>query len=298
MTPFKIAIASGKGGTGKTTVSVNLSYFLSKHITQSIQLVDCDVEEPNDALFFPKAQLTSTKEVTQLIPFIETAKCTFCRKCTEYCEFNAIVVLPTAKFAQVNASLCHSCGACLHACEFDAITENPEPIGTIRALDNGIGSGLVEGRLNIGSAMQTMLIRELKSDVSSDHKIIIYDAPPGTSCPVVETVADADYTMLVTEPTPFGLHDLRLTVDLLKDINVPFGVVVNKAGLGNSDVFTFLKKENIELLGELPFEKSYAKKYASGKLLEGVTPEIEARYMKIIDKIVLRIDKHDRDNNS
>ena len=298
MKPFKLAIASGKGGTGKTTVSVNIAHFLNANHTNSIQLLDCDVEEPNDALFFPNAELVSTKEVTQEIPRIDTDKCTFCRKCAEWCEFNAIVVIPPVKFAEVNSSLCHSCGACLVACEFDAIKEYPEPIGTISYLNTGIGAGLAEGRLKIGSAMQTLMIKELKKNVSDEHQIVIFDAPPGTSCPVVETVADADYIILVTEPTPFGLHDLKLTITLLRDIGKEFGVIVNKSGLGNSDVFNYLNDEKIELLGEIPFDKDYAKKYADGSILNNISADIESRYHTIVDKIALRVKAYEGDNNS
>ena len=293
---YKIAIASGKGGTGKTTVSVNLYHFIYTTFCRNIQLVDCDVEEPNDALFFSGAKLTSSTTINQLIPKIDVDKCTFCRKCVDYCEYNAIVVIPPVNFAEVNSSLCHSCGACLVACEFDVITEKPEPIGQASFYDTGIGNGLVEGRLKIGSAMQTLLIKEVKKLVSNSDGITIYDAPPGTSCPVVETVSDADYVILVTEPTPFGLHDLKLTVELLKDIKKPFGVIVNKSGLGNADVYSFLEKESIELLGEIPFDKAYASQYAKGELLENIPERMKDSYVKITKKLERRYEVHEGNN--
>ncbi|MGE0019458.1 MAG: 4Fe-4S binding protein [Draconibacterium sp.] len=285
---MKIAIASGKGGTGKTTVSANLYYFINKLITPDIQLIDCDVEEPNDALFFPEAKIISEKQVFQLIPEIDTEKCTFCRKCADWCEFNAISIVRNLQFAKVNPDLCHSCGACLVACEFGAITEHQQPLGVISHFDTEIGKGMIEGRLKIGSAMQTMLIKEVKKSTRGSAKITIYDAPPGTSCPVVETVADADYIILVTEPTPFGLHDLKITIELLKDLQKPFGVIVNKAGLGNNEVYRFLAEYQIDLLGAIPFSKEYAAIYASGNLLNDISTEIESKYAGIIENLTIK----------
>ncbi len=263
---FKIAIASGKGGTGKTTVSVNLFKWIIQHWTEKVQLVDCDVEEPNDHIFLPEYLLSHQQEVTQLIPKIDLNNCTFCRKCVDWCEFNAIVVIPPVQFAEVNNSLCHSCGACLIACEDDAMIEYPHPIGKANFYKNGNGSGLLEGVLKIGSSMQTMLIGEIKKLADSEAEVIIFDSPPGTSCPVVESVADSDYVILVTEPTPFGLHDLKLTVDLIRELKIDFGVIVNKSGLGTDDIYEYLENENIELLGKIPFDKEYASNYAKGDL--------------------------------
>ncbi len=286
---IKIAIASGKGGTGKTTVSVNLYHFINRLVTPKVQLVDCDVEEPNDLLFFKDSEEVTKETINQLIPRIDNDKCTYCRKCTEWCEYNAIVVIPPVEFAEVNGSLCHSCGACLVACEFDAMKEYPEPIGDVTFYKTQDGNGLAEGRLKIGSAMQTMLIKELKKRVPDDAEWILFDAPPGTSCPVVETVSDADYIVLVTEPTPFGLHDLKLMIEMLKDIKQPFGVIVNKAGLGNNDVYEYLEKENIEIIGKIPFDKDYASKYAAGNLLKDISPETEQRYKEIIEKLKTKL---------
>ncbi len=281
----KIAIASGKGGTGKTTVSVNLCHFINKLKGEKVQLVDCDVEEPNDLIFFKGAEVLKEEAINQLVPRIDNDKCTYCRKCADWCEYNSIVVIPPVKFAEVNASLCHSCGACLVACEFDAMKEYPEPIGKVTHYKTDSGETLIEGKLKIGSSMQTMLIKELKKRVPEDADWILFDAPPGTSCPVVETVSDVDYILLVTEPTPFGLHDLSLMVELLKEINKPFGVIINKTGLGDNKVYNYLKDENIEIIGEIPFDKDYASKYAEGSLLSNITPEIEKRYLEIIEKL-------------
>ena len=285
----KIAIASGKGGTGKTTVSVNLYHFLNKYVTRDVQLVDCDVEEPNDLLFFKDAKQKEQETIYQMVPRIDNDKCTYCRKCVEWCEFNSIVVIPPVQFAEVNPSLCHSCGACLVACEYDAMKEYPEPIGQVTFYETPEGAGLAEGRLKIGSSMQTMLIKELKKRVTANDGWVLFDAPPGTSCPVVETVSDADYILLVTEPTPFGLHDLKLMIEMLKEIKQPFGVIVNKAGLGNDEVYEYLKQENIEIIGEIPFDKDYASKYAGGNLLKDISPETEKRYKEMIDKLKVKV---------
>jgi len=295
--PLKIAIASGKGGTGKTTVAVNLFHFLSKSYGLKTQLIDCDVEEPNDLLFIHDVELDAEHIATQLIPTIDTGKCTFCRKCVSYCEFNAIVVIPPVNFAEVNPSLCHSCGACVVACEDGAITENPVEIGTIRNFKSGQEGIITEGRLKIGSAMQTMLIKKAKRHTRKDVDVVIFDAPPGTSCPVVESVVDADYVLLVTEPTPFGLYDLKLTVDMLKELRMPFGVIINKAGIGDHKVQDFLSEQRIELLGELPYSKEYASKYAVGDIISSVSIETEIEYKAIIRKLMARYTEDEGDYN-
>ncbi len=286
---MRIAVASGKGGTGKTTISINLYYFIGKFFNKAVQLVDCDVEEPNDILFFPKITPKGGKEVFQLVPKIDTKSCVFCKKCSDWCEFNAISIVKPLQFAEVNPDLCHSCGACSMACNFNAITEYKQPLGKIQYFDTGFGLGLVEGRLKIGSPMQTSLIKNVKKETSKDADIIIFDAPPGTSCPVVETVADADFVILVTEPTPFGLHDLKITVKLLAGLHKPFGVIINKAGLGNREVYRFLADHDIELLGEIPFDKNYAGGYASGGIIENIPKEVGDVYKKVIGKLELKL---------
>lgn len=286
---YKIAIASGKGGTGKTSISINLYHYISKYITNEIQLVDCDVEEPNDVIFFPEAKKQQALEIFQMIPEIDNKSCSYCKKCVEYCEFNAISIIPSAQLTQVNASLCHSCGACLVACQDNAISEIQVPIGHLNYYDLPYGNGLVEGELKIGSVMQTLLIKELKKKISTNSQIILYDAPPGTSCPVVETISDSDYVILVTEPTPFGLHDLKLMIALLNETQIPFGIIINKAGLGNREIYDYLEKEKYELLGEIPFDQNYAAKYANGDLLKDIPPAINDSFYKITNKLKRRI---------
>lgn len=295
--PYKIAVASGKGGTGKTTVSVNLFMQLYKQFDGRIQLVDCDVEEPNDIIFFNDSEKTESKEVSQLVPAIDKDKCTFCRKCAEYCEFNAIVVIPPVQFAEVNSSLCHSCGACMIACDQDAILEHAETIGAVNFYKTKKFNGLAEGKLKIGSAMQTMLIKELKKSIPNNSDIIIYDAPPGTSCPVVETISDANYVILVAEPTLFGLHDLKLMVKLVKELDLPFGVIINKAGLGSNAIYNFLKNENIDLLGEIPFSKEYASLYAEGKITECIPNNIQNSYSEILNALNHKTMQYERNNH-
>lgn len=282
---MKIAIASGKGGTGKTTIAVNLYYFLSKELNNQVQLVDCDVEEPNDVLFIPQPQLQHSQDVSTLVPEIDTNKCTFCKKCSEWCEFNAISIVKALKFAEVNKDLCHSCGACSLACKFDAIKEYPQALGKISNYTTNFGDGIIEGRLEIGSSMQTALIKEVKKSVDKNDYLILYDAPPGTSCPVVETVADVDYIILVTEPTPFGLHDLKLTIELIRELQIPFGVIVNKSGLGNNEVYNYLDNQKIELLGKIPFSRNYASSYSKGELLENMNEDMLSHYTHMVQKI-------------
>ena len=287
--PYKIAIASGKGGTGKTTVSVNLYHYLNKAFKNKVQLIDCDVEEPNDLLFFEDAVREHVSPIQQQIPQIDPMQCTFCKKCVEFCMFNAISVIAAVKHAEITASLCHSCGACSTVCPSGAISETACEIGTISKyrLNNGIG--LTEGRLKIGSSMQTSVIRSTKRMQNSEAALILFDAPPGTSCPVVATIADADFVILVTEPTPFGLHDLLLMVELLREIKIPFGIIINKTGLGNNETYQFAQNERLKLLGEIPFSKSYAANYAVGKIMQNIPAEIEKSYLKIVDEIIIHI---------
>ena len=287
--PFKIAIASGKGGTGKTTVSINLYHFLNDRFNQNVQLIDCDVEEPNDNLFFENSIEKQKELVLQQIPQIDTGKCTYCKKCIEYCEFNAISVIPSAKYAEITPSLCHSCSACSVACPSNAIFETPQEIGTIHNFRLSEGAGLTEGRLKIGSTMQTMVIKATKKSQNTDAAIVLFDAPPGTSCPVVETISDANYVILVTEPTPFGLHDMKLMVELLQELNKSFGIIINKAGLGNREVYAYIQKSKLELLGEIPFSKKYASNYATGSLIQYMPKEIELLYHEIVKTLALKI---------
>jgi MinD superfamily P-loop ATPase len=284
---YSIAVASGKGGTGKTTVAVSLHNILSEHLNGKVQLIDCDVEEPNDLLFFNSPDLVESKTIYKSLPVIDTQNCTYCRKCVEYCEFNAIVVIPSAEFAEINAGLCHSCGACLVACSDNAISESEEAIGEVNRYSMTDGSGILEGKLKIGSTMQTMLIRALKRSVPPVSDLTIYDAPPGTSCPVVETIADTDFVVLVTEPTPFGLHDLRLMVSIVKEMGKPYGVVINKAGMGDDGIYTYLEEQGSTMLGEIPYSREFAKGYANGSILTAIPKPVRDQLERIASSILI-----------
>jgi MinD superfamily P-loop ATPase len=281
----KIAIASGKGGTGKTTVAVNLYRALNHERAKQALLVDCDVEEPNDLLFFDGFRESESSPIIQEIPSIDTTRCTFCRLCAEYCEFNAIVVIPPAGFAEINPSLCHSCGACEVACKSEAIWVRDEPVGTRKSYMDRKGNEIIEGRLKIGSAMQTLVIRSVKNSLPEGSEVCILDAPPGTSCPVVETVNDADYVLLVTEPTPFGLHDLKMMVELVREMGIPFGAVVNKSQLGDRELYHYLEKEQIEIIGEIPFSRAYASQYAKADLFGDIPEEIKNSHQQILQRL-------------
>lgn len=281
----RIAVASGKGGTGKTTVATNLYRAINRKTANQVLLVDCDVEEPNDALFFPESKQVSQSTINQEIPSIDTSRCTFCRKCVEYCEFNAILVIPPAGFAEINPSLCHSCGACLVACPAEAINVQYESVGSINNYQDEDGNCIREGRLKIGSVMQTMVIRQVKHSIPATEKMVILDAPPGTSCPVVETIADANYIILVSEPTPFGLHDLKLMIELVRELDRPFGVVINKANLGNREIYHYLEKENVEILSEIPFSKAYASKYARADLFDEIPEEVLSGHQQLLENL-------------
>lgn len=281
---IKIAIASGKGGTGKTFVATNLFYTLLKN-KQGTILVDCDAEAPNAIAFFD-ADLIISEEVYQNIPVINTELCTYCGKCHDWCNYNAIFILPPVKIIQVIEDLCHGCGACIAACEYDAITEKNVSLGRVNSYNlKGVAS-LIEARTNIGVMSPVSVIKAAIKKVEHEDKIIILDSPPGTSCPFIQTVSAADYVILVTEPTPFGLSDLRQSVETLKKLDKPFGVIVNRAGLGNTAVYSYLEKEKIPLLHKIFFDIKIAELYSKGKIVAEIMPDYISEFYNIIDKIM------------
>jgi len=261
---MKIAIASGKGGTGKTFVSTNLFWALQKS-GKEITLVDCDAEEPNVAEFISGHEI-SNKTVFQHIPVIDTNQCQFCGKCFEYCQYNAIVFLPMANFIKVIEDLCHDCGACSYACEYGAITETEKPLGVLRTFRVNESSSFIEARTNIRIPSSVPVIKKAIKEAEG-QPLVLLDAPPGISCPFIATVSFADYIVLVTEPTPFGLNDLKLSVETVQQMGKPFGVIVNRAGLGDKAVYNWLEQNKIPLLMEIPFDTEIARIYSEGKLL-------------------------------
>ena len=271
-----ITVASGKGGTGKTTVAVNLALSIG-----STNLLDCDVEEPNvHTLLHPtKMQTTS---VTVPTPSVDQDKCTLCGKCAEFCQFNAIFVGKTK--TMIYEEMCHSCGGCKLVCPDDAITEVERSIGKIHHSNIG-KTQLVYGELSIGEPIATTLIHAVKEQVKIDE-INILDAPPGTACPVIETMRESDYLVLVTEPTPFGLHDLSMAVDVVRELEIPFGVIINRAGIGDEGVEEFCKENDIPILLEIPFNRQIAELYSRGIPFVQEMPEWRQQFKDLYNHIV------------
>lgn len=270
-----ISVASGKGGTGKTTVAVNLAKSLS-----NIQFLDCDVEEPNAHIFL-KPKIKDRIPVSIPIPEIAKDKCNFCGQCAKVCAYNAIAVLK--KDILVFHELCHGCGSCSYFCPQQAIKEVDKQIGVVE-IESSNNLQFVHGRLNIGQAMSPPLIRAVKQYINPTRTAII-DAPPGTTCPVIEAVKGSDFCLLVTEPTPFGLYDLTLAVEVLRRLKIPFAVIVNRAGLGDNRVDDYCRKENIAVLMRIPFKREIAASYAKGMLLVNEYPDFKQRFNELFDSI-------------
>ncbi len=276
-----IAIASGKGGTGKTTVAVHLAALLASQ-GRSVHYLDCDVEEPNGHLFL-KPELESSEPVGIPVPVVDAVRCTSCGKCAEVCEFNAIAML---KKPLVFLELCHGCGACALVCPVGAIHETPRPIGVVETGHAG-PIGFAQGRLNVGEPMSPPLIRAVKAR-KTPEALALLDAPPGTSCPVVTTVRGADFVVLVTEPTPFGLHDLSLAVATLRPMDLPLGVVLNRADEDHR-VQDFCRDQDLPLLAELPDDRRVAETYARGELLFDRLPEWRGHFARLWSRIEERL---------
>lgn len=271
-----ISIASGKGGTGKTFITTNLA----RSLESNVAVYDCDVEAPNSHLFLRPDVLGKTSFVTT-VPAIDLEKCTFCKKCMEICRFNAIAILK--ENALVFPELCHSCGGCFRICEDRAINEVDRILGDIETGKAG-SIDLVHGRLGVGQVMAPRLIEQVKSRMKEDVVNII-DAPPGTSCPVITSIKNSDFVVLVTEPTPFGLHDLKLAVEGVRALNLPHGIIVNRAGKGDDQVSAYARKENIDILMEIPFDRSIAETYSNGEIYVDIHPEMKKVFKALFDKI-------------
>ncbi len=282
-----ISVASGKGGTGKTLVATSLA--LSLKDRHRVQLLDCDVEEPNGHIFL-KPVITGNEAVYIPVPRVDEEKCTYCGKCAEVCAYHAVAVFP--KHVLVFPNLCHGCGACSYLCPEKAITEEAKETGAV-ASGHSNGVAFVQGRLAVGEAMPTPVIRKVKDHANRDG-IVIIDASPGTSCPVVQAIKGSDFCLLVTEPTPFGLNDLVLAVETVRELNIPCGVVINRAGIGDTTVEEYCRKENIPVLLTIPLDAEIARLYSRGITLAEGMPQWQEGFCGLFDKIRELVDERDR----
>jgi len=276
---MKIAIASGKGGTGKTTLSTNLTSYLAEK--NHAVLIDLDVEEPNSGLFI-KGDAVHEEHKFKMIPEW-SGECTLCGLCQEVCNFHAILKLGTE--IMVFPELCHSCYACSELCPEAVLPMIPQKMGELKHYKNSKLS-FVESRLDVGQEQSTPLIAQTKKYIDecfSKGFIKVYDSPPGTSCPVIESVKDSDYVILVTEPTPFGLHDLKLAVETMKKLKKEYGVVINRHGIGNDDVRDYCQKESIHILAKIPNDRRIAELYSCGELVYKKVPEVKEALVNIVN---------------
>ena len=276
---MKIAVASGKGGTGKTTVATNMAYVASRN-GRSVAYIDCDVEEPNGHIFL-KPQFDSTTPVGTLIPKVDESKCTYCGQCGEICQYSAIV--SAGETVLVFAELCHGCGGCSLVCPAGAITEVLHETGKVQAGSAGSIS-FVHGLLNVGQAMSPPVIKAVKAATPSAD-VMILDAPPGTSCPVIESVRGCDFVLLVTEPTPFGLNDLKLAVKMVRALKLPFGVVINRYDLGDRETHLYCQRNGIGILAEIPDDRGIAEAYSRGETVCEALPGYRQVFESLLGEI-------------
>ena len=273
-----ISIASGKGGTGKTLVATSLA--LSLKDNGKVQIIDCDVEEPNDHIFL-KPTFTKKERVSIPIPKVDEEKCTHCGKCAEVCAYNAIAAMK--KKVLVFPELCHGCGACSYLCPEDAISEIDKEVGVVE-IGYSDSIQFAHGKLNVGEVMAPPVIRKVKELINPEYTVII-DVSPGTSCPVVESIRGSDFCLLVTEPTPFGLNDLILAVEVLRKLDIPSGVVLNRVGVGDKKVEEYCLRENIPILLTIPLDTQIASYYSRGiPLVEGI-PQWREHFLELFDKV-------------
>lgn len=276
---MRIAIASGKGGTGKTTVATNLAWVAARR-GRAVAYLDCDVEEPNGRIFL-RPEMDDDRPIEKLVPVVDPALCTHCGACARICRYGAIASLPSQTL--VFADLCHACGGCTLVCPVDAIREEPRPIGRLRVGRSG-DIRFVEGVLDVGEAMSPPAIRAVKAAVP-EVDLALLDAPPGTSCPAVETVRGCDYVLLVTEPTPFGLHDLMLAVETVRALKAPMGVVVNRAGAGDGTVREYCANRRVPVLAEIPDDRAVAEAYSRGEMIADAVPGCTERFAELLDRL-------------
>ncbi len=276
MKDINIAFASGKGGTGKTTIAANLAYFLARS-NQQVQYLDCDVEEPNGHIFL-KPDLQVKIPTVVMVPGIDQDKCTYCGKCGTHCQFNALVTLP--EDVLVFPELCHGCGLCIYICPEEAICEGKREIGFIEKGEGVERIDFIHGVLNVGEPMAVPIIHHVNNQYK-DNCIRIIDAPPGTSCPVVKTIYNADVVVMVTEPTPFGLHDLEIAVSVAQNLGKPIGVVINRENGEFNPLAAYLSKNNLPVLMTLPEDMEIARHYSQGNLLIKALPQYAERFMEL-----------------
>ena len=288
---YKIAVASGKGGTGKTTVSVNLFNIAQEKYTENVTIVDCDVEEPNVNLYLNGKDI-SKKDATLLIPEVNLDKCTYCGICSEVCAYNSLVVIKPLEKWTLMEDDCHGCGACTYFCPEKALTEKSKAMGEIRHLKSSKNSDIIEGRLKVGEVSPTPVIKQTIASIPLENKITIFDSPPGTSCSLIETIEDVDYVILVAEPTPFGLNDLKLAVDTVRKVNKNVGLVINKSTIGDITlVREYAIKDNLNILLEIPFSNEIASISSDGVILTDRLPELKIAFKKVLKDVISIIDK-------
>jgi MinD superfamily P-loop ATPase len=273
-----ISVASGKGGTGKTLIATSLALSLKNRY--KVQLLDCDVEEPNDEIFM-KPVITHQETVSILVPEVDTERCDHCGKCAEVCNYKAIAVW--GKQVMIFDQLCHGCGACSYICPKEAIKEHLRAIGIVES-GHSEEVSFVHGKLNVGEAMSPPVIRKVKSFIGN-AEVTIIDSPPGTSCPVIAAVKNSDYCLLVTEPTPFGLNDLTLAVETMKALKIPCGVIINRNMNGEGKVEQYCREEGIPVLLTIPLDTEIARLYSRGITLVKGLPQWEKSFIELFEKI-------------
>jgi len=283
---MKIAVASGKGGTGKTTVATNLALVASRD-GRSVAYLDCDVEEPNGALFL-KPRIDETRPVQVSIPEVDRSRCTACGQCGQICQYSAIVVMKGNVL--VFPELCHGCAGCWLVCPAGAITETHRQTGQLELGQAGKVQ-FAQGLLNIGEVMSPPVIGAVKA-TAPDVDVLIVDSPPGTSCPVIESVRDADFVVLVTEPTPFGLNDLKLAVEMVRALELPFAVVVNRADMGDDQTRHYCRQEGIDIIAEIPDDRQVAEAYSRGEMACDVIPRYRNLYGDLLAELEKRATAH------
>ena len=291
---MRIVVASGKGGTGKTTVATSLALVAAQ--LHEVCFRDCDVEAPNAALFLHPS-LDTHREVGILVPQIDTQLCTYCGKCARVCQFHAIAIV--GKKALVFPDICHGCGSCTLVCPQEAISERLAVLGVIDSGPSPEGIAFAQGVMNVGQPMSVPILRELKKwcpELPHTHRgeqareIEIRDAPPGASCPVVDTLRGADFVLLVTEPTPFGLHDLKQVAAITRALGLPAGVVINRDGIGDDAVGAWCAAHDLPILLRIPMQRQIAEGIARGNTLVSAAPEYRPRFHDLLEAIIKRVD--------